>query len=1201
MPSGFDPYYKWLGIPPEHQPPDHYRLCGVTRYEPNLDVISNAIDARMAHLRTFQSGPHAADSQKLLNELSAASTVLLNPEKKAVYDRQLRAQEAQAAPKPAPAKPGAANAAAQSATAKPTVARAPQAQRPIAKPKGPLPQVTPLAEAPVVATVIDAPVPAAPYAPRPNLPSSFANPVLLAVGGGVGGLVVLAVIVGVVWNFMGGSPSPDPSGPTIAEGSPNPPKPPPSAPPPVVEDEQPKQTSLNLAQEPTLAQYPYALRLRRGQSVEIAESQDAVAFGQEFTAEMWVRWTLDTTGQSLFETQSGWGLMVFKTGTPRVVLYYDDPAAGRRTSDRPSVADGGQWQHVAICGQRGRLRVFIGGQKVVDQAVSDTPLAAKGNLRLSTLAAVNAQASAYHEFRAFRLSSTARYRDQFTPPTILVPDNMTLALYDFRTPKADQVADASGKQRHGRLTGGEWIDLRSNQPIPLPPAEAVAVAGVQESNETIDLVAKADPAKDVLRGSASFFSDHIVLTGQARPDQVRLNTGELPEEYILEMTATRLEGDESLNIGLIIDGQQTMMDLDSFPMWGKFSGLDSINSKRTYEREYPSAFKGEVLPQGQAVNLRFEVKKDSLVASKDGQQFFQWQGDARRLGIFPAYRPPQPMLFLSSWAAKFRIGPVKLIVPKQSAVAAADPPLDDPMRDAVPMPQPPQVAVDNQPPLRVPDDEPPGAPAIDRRKPAPGEAELKTARDNVHQILEDDLAKAQRPEQKLTLARKLIDLARESKDEPHAQYVLFEEASRHAALGGDLRLAFDAIDELCQIFAADAYLLKAGAIKEIAPLARTTAERTQLATTILELVDEAAVNDQLDAAQQLLRQATTVAAKADPKLRTEVAARTRDIDDRQRQAKLAEQAAERLKTEPDNPKANLAYGKYLCFVKDNWEQGLPHLKKGDDKALKDLAAAEEGNPSETEKQADLADQWWQVAQRAPSVDKVGMLQRAVYWYEKAQDAATGLTKARIEKRLDEIRQTLPASALAKRSKTIDVIKLIDPVKDAIKGDWSVENGVLICSTQHFVPKIYIPYIPGEEYDIKITFSQPRIRHPVSIVMPKAGASFYWQVGGTTGEFSFSVRPANGGRNPTESRFPGIVVPNRPYTSVVQVRNNGVRAFFEGKLVAQYQTDFSDLQVDSWHEIPDRSRMAICCDDPTIFHAIEIQEVTGKGIFTRESK
>ncbi len=92
MAEPFDPYYKWLAVPPEDQPPDFYQLVGVHTFEADPDVIENAADQRMVHLRTFQSGKHSEESQKLLNEVAAAKIVLLNPEKKAKYDETLREQ-----------------------------------------------------------------------------------------------------------------------------------------------------------------------------------------------------------------------------------------------------------------------------------------------------------------------------------------------------------------------------------------------------------------------------------------------------------------------------------------------------------------------------------------------------------------------------------------------------------------------------------------------------------------------------------------------------------------------------------------------------------------------------------------------------------------------------------------------------------------------------------------------------------------------------------------------------------------------------------------------------------------------------------------------------------------------------------------------------------------------------------------------------
>jgi len=92
MAERFDPYRKWLGIPPSEQPPNLYRLLGLSNFESDPDVIATAADARMVHLKTFQHGPHSELSQKLLNEVSAAQLCLLDRARKAQYDRELRQQ-----------------------------------------------------------------------------------------------------------------------------------------------------------------------------------------------------------------------------------------------------------------------------------------------------------------------------------------------------------------------------------------------------------------------------------------------------------------------------------------------------------------------------------------------------------------------------------------------------------------------------------------------------------------------------------------------------------------------------------------------------------------------------------------------------------------------------------------------------------------------------------------------------------------------------------------------------------------------------------------------------------------------------------------------------------------------------------------------------------------------------------------------------
>ncbi len=95
--DAFNPYFKWLGIPPEHQPPDHYRLLGIPEFVDDAEVIEHAADQRMMLVKSFQSGQHSDWSQRLLLEVAKAKRCLLTPDAKVHYDAALRQKMAAAA------------------------------------------------------------------------------------------------------------------------------------------------------------------------------------------------------------------------------------------------------------------------------------------------------------------------------------------------------------------------------------------------------------------------------------------------------------------------------------------------------------------------------------------------------------------------------------------------------------------------------------------------------------------------------------------------------------------------------------------------------------------------------------------------------------------------------------------------------------------------------------------------------------------------------------------------------------------------------------------------------------------------------------------------------------------------------------------------------------------------------------------------
>jgi hypothetical protein len=97
----FDPYTRWLKIPPDRRPPTYYDLLGLRTGETDERRIHQAAQDRYDHVRKYTFGPAgpARDrAQGILDELSEALSCLANPTLRREYDRRLRAGQAGAKP-----------------------------------------------------------------------------------------------------------------------------------------------------------------------------------------------------------------------------------------------------------------------------------------------------------------------------------------------------------------------------------------------------------------------------------------------------------------------------------------------------------------------------------------------------------------------------------------------------------------------------------------------------------------------------------------------------------------------------------------------------------------------------------------------------------------------------------------------------------------------------------------------------------------------------------------------------------------------------------------------------------------------------------------------------------------------------------------------------------------------------------------------
>jgi hypothetical protein len=86
-------------------------------------------------------------------------------------------------------------------------------------------------------------------------------------------------------------------------------------------------------------------------------------------------------------------------------------------------------------------------------------------------------------------------------------------------------------------------------------------------------------------------------------------------------------------------------------------------------------------------------------------------------------------------------------------------------------------------------------------------------------------------------------------------------------------------------------------------------------------------------------------------------------------------------------------GKFLCFVKGDWELGIADLAKGKDEALKKLAEDDLAGANAVA----LGDAWGAHTRKDPAAKD-----RAIHWYGKAWPTLTGIDKEKVRDRLMKI-------------------------------------------------------------------------------------------------------------------------------------------------------------------------------------------------------
>jgi hypothetical protein len=290
------------------------------------------------------------------------------------------------------------------------------------------------------------------------------------------------------------------------------------------------------------------------------------------------------------------------------------------------------------------------------------------------------------------------------------------------------------------------------------------------------------------------------------------------------------------------------------------------------------------------------------------------------------------------------------------------------------------------------------------REPVPDMAALARSAEQLRNHFKDDYARAQTdPAAKVALAARLLQAVQDNKEKPSDCFIKLREARDLAAHAADTITAFQAAEELARRFTVNLLDMKTDALAAAAPPTTSPETSKTLAEIALGLVQEAVDEDHFDVAVRLGKLAGAAAAKSkDQPLMDGVARRQREVLAMREAFTQLKPVVDRLEKDPENADANLAMGKYLGFVKGNWDKALYYLAQGSDPTLRLLAQRDLARPEDTRRQLQTGDAWWAIAEKTQGTAQVHLQQRAVTWYEQVVEQTRGLQRGRLEHRIASV-------------------------------------------------------------------------------------------------------------------------------------------------------------------------------------------------------
>lgn len=297
------------------------------------------------------------------------------------------------------------------------------------------------------------------------------------------------------------------------------------------------------------------------------------------------------------------------------------------------------------------------------------------------------------------------------------------------------------------------------------------------------------------------------------------------------------------------------------------------------------------------------------------------------------------------------------------------------------------------------------------------EAEMR-----IREIFANEFRGADSENRRADLAKTLVDAGKNLGDDPVQQFAMYSLAYQMAQKGKSPVTAKDAFDRLNSQFEFDTVNQQLQLLRFSAEyVSRIPQDRKedfkQLAIKIWQVSYD---RNNFKAVDELFTIIETFArSQNDAAMMQRITGLREDVSEARKVYADIESQFLSLERPSFNPEGNLLVGRYLCFHRNQWQQGIPFLAKSSNQKLKDAALLELESPTTPTLQAEIGDMWWESVTGFPPVEKKRIQRRAAQWYQSAiAGLPNNIERIKVQRNLDEYKKLYPGEPIPPLAPTL---------------------------------------------------------------------------------------------------------------------------------------------------------------------------------------